>query len=137
MIRQPKSKFTAIKRIGQALGRSLKVLLFIPPVLLGVLAIYYAGQNAKAPERVPEQEQVRVLRVIKVPTVDVTPRAIGYGTAQPAKEWEAVAEVSGRIVQLHPHLEAGTFIEAGELLVQIDTTDIQLAIDRLEAEVES
>ena len=137
MIRQPKSKFTAIKRIGLALGRSLKVLLFIPPVLLGVLAIYYAGQNAKSPERVPEQEQVRVLRVIKVPTLDVTPRAVGYGTAQPAKEWEAVAEVSGRIVQLHPHLEAGTFIEAGDLLVQIDTTDTQLAIDRLEAEVES
>ena len=81
LTRPTKSKSTAIKRIGQALGRSLKVLLFIPPVLLGVLAIYYAGQNAKAPERVPEQEQVRVLRVIKVPTLDVTPRAIGYGTA--------------------------------------------------------
>ncbi len=113
------------------------MLLFIPPVLLGALAIYYASQNAKAPERIPEQEQVRVLRVIKVPTLDVTPRAVGYGTAQPAKEWEAIAEVSGRIVKLHPHLEAGTFIEAGELLVQIDTTDTQLAIDRLEAELES
>ena len=126
-----------MKKTGEALRGSLKGLLFIPPVLLGALAIYYASQNAKAPQRVPEQEEVRVLRVIQVPTLNVTPCVVGHGTAQPAKQWEAFAEVSGQIVKLHPQLQAGTFIDAGKLLVQIDTTDIQLAIDRLEAELES
>ena len=126
-----------MQRVRHVLGRFAKPFLFVPPVLLGAWAVYYAGQNGNAPERVPEQESVRVLRVIQVPTLDVTPCAVGYGAAQPAKEWQAVSEVSGRIVELHPQLEAGTFIQAGELLVQLDTTDIELAIDRLKADVES
>lgn len=127
----------AMKKFWQALGRLSKVLLFIPPVLLGGLALYFGLQNTNKPERIPEQEQTRVLRVIKVPELDVTPRAIGYGTSQPAKEWEGIAEVSGRIVELHPQLEAGTFFDSGELLVRIDTIDILLAIDRLGAKIES
>lgn len=126
-----------MKRFLQAIGRVSMKLLWIPPVVLGGLAIYFGSQNTKLPERVPEQELARVLRVIEIQPVSVIPRATGYGLAQPAKEWEAIAEVSGRVVELHPELEAGSFIEKNELLVRLDKTDIELAIDRLKAEIES
>ena len=64
------------------------------------------------------------------------PRAIGYGDSRPARIWEAVAEVKGRITELNPQLKPGAFVSAGSTLLRIDETDSKIAIARLEAEIE-
>lgn len=111
-------------------------LLFIPPVLLGIGVLIYAAQLRTGAERRPEAEVSRTLRVIPVKRMPFVPAAIGHGESRPARVWEAVAEVKGRIIELNPELKPGAFVSAGSTLLRIDETDIKIAIARLEAEIE-
>jgi membrane fusion protein, multidrug efflux system len=111
-------------------------LLFVPPVLLGIGILIFATQLRTGAERVPEEEVSRTLRVIQIGRIPFVPRAIGNGNSRPARTWEAVAEVKGRITELNPQLKPGEFVSAGSTLLRIDETDIKIAIARLEAEIE-
>ena len=76
------------------------------------------------------------MRIVRVPVVDVVPRVIGYGTAEPDRVWKAVAEVRGRVIETHPELKPGAMIRRGETLLRIDPTEYELAVARLEADIE-
>ncbi len=110
--------------------------LFLPPVLIGVLvlAVTVIRQQGVRPE--PEAEVSRVLRVIDVPKVEFVPRVLGYGTAQPGRIWQAVAEVKGRVVEVHPNLTSGMVVRAGTELLKIDPVEYELAVARLDADIE-
>ena len=76
-----------------------------------------------------------MVRYIETPLVDVVPRALGYGRAQPERVWEAVAEVSGRVLETHPRLRKGAMLAEDELLVRIDPTDYELAVSQVQADI--
>ena len=124
-----------MKKILQALQPYLMKLLILPPIIAGVIVLVIAVRNRVGPEKVPESEIARTLRVITVEQMDFQPRAIGYGTARPAQIWQAIAEVKGRVVELHPDLRSGSFVKKDEVLVRVDDTDTKLAISRLDAEI--
>lgn len=65
---------------------------------------------------------------MKVPVVDLIPRTIGYGIAEPGKVWRAVAEVRGRVVEVHPRLKAGALLKKDDLLLKTDPTEYRLAV---------
>ncbi len=113
----------------------LKRLLFLPPVLIGVVVVVIMARSPQKAERKPPQEQARDLRVIEVPAVEVVPRVIGYGTARPARVWRAVSEVGGRVLELHPGLDAGEFLQADEIALRIDPRDYELAVSQVQAEL--
>ena len=119
------------------LRRAGRLLLFLAPVALGAAAVGYAIQSREGPERVPPQERTMPVRVVTVPALDVAPRALGYGSVQPGRVWEAVAEVSGAVLYRHPELEKGAILRAGTELLRIDPTDYRLAIAQIEANVRS
>lgn len=110
-------------------------LLFVPPIVAGVLIAWFLTSRAEGPQRKPATEVARELRVITAPAVDVVPRVLGYGTAKPARVWRAVSEVGGRVITLHPRLRAGEFIAAGELAFEIDRREYELAVKRFESEL--
>lgn len=110
-------------------------LLFLPPVLVGIAVLVFFVKSGAGPERLPPVERVAPVRVITVVLVDVVPRALGYGYAEPGHVWEAVAEVGGRIVEKHPRLASGELIAGGEVILRIDPTDYLLAVERAEAQV--
>ena len=68
--------------------------------------------------------------------MDLIPRAVGFGVAEPGWVWEAVAEAKGKVVSIHPRLKSGELIEAKSVLIRIDPTEYELAVARLEASVE-
>lgn len=76
-----------------------------------------------------------MLSVIAAPEVDLVPRVLGYGTAEPGEVWRAVAEVRGRVVETHPELESGALIQAGQELLRIDPTEYELTIKQLKADI--
>lgn len=115
---------------------SWRRLLFVPPVLIGIAVLFFAAQLRTGAERIPEGEFSRTLRVIKVARMPFVPRAIGYGDSRPARIWEAVSEVKGRIIELNPALKPGAFVAAKSVLLRIDDSDIKIAIARLDAEIE-
>jgi len=117
------------------LPSTMRKWLIVPPVLLGLAVVGLLVFSRAGPERTPEQEQVRSVRVIRAVAVDAVPRAIGYGTAEPGQVWRAVAEIKGRVTKVHPQLKAGAMLKGGEVLLRIDPTEYQLAIAQLEADI--
>jgi len=114
----------------------LKKWLILPPIILGVIVFWLLTRNRPEPKRSPEKEVRRALRVIRVPKVDVVPRILGYGTAEPGQTWRAVAEVKGRAVEVHPELKSGAVISAGTELLKIDPKEYEIAVARTEANIE-
>jgi multidrug efflux pump subunit AcrA (membrane-fusion protein) len=94
-------------------------------------------QNRAAPRQAEPREIARAVRVIEVQPTRFVPRALGYGYVQPGSVWKAVAEVAGKIVFRHPELERGRLMAAGAEILRIDPADYELAIARLEANLES
>ncbi|MES9845093.1 MAG: efflux RND transporter periplasmic adaptor subunit [Candidatus Sedimenticola sp. PURPLELP] len=107
------------------------------PILIGVVAIAFLKKNKMEPVQEPITEKPRLVRVIPVPSLTISPKATGHGTVQPGRTWEAVAQVKGRIVEKHPKLEKGAFLEEGSLILRIDPTDYELAIAQAEADIQA
>ena len=105
--------------------------LVVPPVLIGIALFGWLVLHTGEPERAAPQEQARVLRVIAAPSVDVIPRVLGYGTAQPARVWRAVAEVEGRVVDVHPELGSGAFLKTDDVVLKIDPREYELTVSQL------
>ncbi|MDA3918103.1 MAG: efflux RND transporter periplasmic adaptor subunit [Deltaproteobacteria bacterium] len=116
--------------------RYLKRLLMILPIVIAVLVVAYLLMHRANPVRKPVGEAVRTLRVIKAPLVELVPSAKGYGVAEPGQIWEAVAEVKGTVLSIHPRLKSGELIDAKSVLILIDPTEYELSVARLEASIE-
>ena len=119
------------------LRRAGRLLLFLVPVVLGAAVVGYAIQVREGPQRLPPEERTTPVRVVTVPAVDVVPRALGYGSVNPGRIWEAVGEVSGTVIHRHPELEKGAILRAGTELLRIDPTDHRLAVAQIEANIRS
>jgi hypothetical protein len=70
--------------------------------------------------------------------VEALPRDVAlwvrtHGSVEPAREIDLVAEVTGRVRLLAPALEPGGFFQSGELLVELERADAELAVERSEA----
>jgi RND family efflux transporter MFP subunit len=57
------------------------------------------------------------------------------GTVVPRTESQLVVEVPGRVVRISPDLVSGGFFEAGEVLLEIDPRDLELAVAQAELDV--
>lgn len=120
----------------KSINKILKGVLIILPIAAAVLVVAYLVTHKPGPTRKQGKEVIRTLRVIEAPSVNLVPRAVGYGVAEPGWVWEVVAEVKGTVASIHPRLKSGELIEAKSVLIQIDSTEYELAVARLEASVE-
>jgi len=105
------------------------------PILAGLVILVLLKKNQSEPLQVTAKEHARLVRVMTVFETTVIPQAIGHGSVRPAKTWEAVAQVKGKILQKHSELKKGAILEADSLLLQIDPADYQLAIAQSEADI--
>lgn len=109
--------------------------LFIPPVVVGVAIVMWMRGTDRPLKRIPPAESVRTLRVIPARAIAVVPRVTGYGTAQPAQVWRAVAEVQGHVTEVSPGLRPGAFIRQGDIVLRIDRREYDLVLSRVDAEI--
>ncbi len=84
------------------LKRHIGKLLAVIPIALALLIVVTWVASKEEPQQKEIPESVRTMRVIKVPRTDLIPRAIGFGVAEPERIWRAMAEVKGRVVEVHP-----------------------------------
>lgn len=110
---------------------------FIPAALVGVAVLVLAVVLRKPPVRHGQAERAQAVRVMPAPQVTVIPRAVGQGVVRPGRVWQAVAEVAGRIAELHPNLRKGAFIRQGEVVVTLDAAEYRLAVARYDAALRS
>ena len=124
-----------MKKLLAAMKAFVSPILFAVPIVAGGLLLFWASMNRSTPEKLPEEELARALRVLEIKPLTIVPRAIGFGESSPSQFFQATAEVKGKIKELHPELKAGSFIREGELLIAIDTSDIEISIQKLKAEI--
>ena len=113
-----------------------KRLLIVPPVVLATGALVYLTQTRQPPKVRTESESARALSVIAAPVLEIEPRIVGFGTAAYAKKWRAVAQVAGRILEVHPELRPGAIIKAADVLLKIEDADYRSAAAELTASME-
>ncbi|MDO3380240.1 efflux RND transporter periplasmic adaptor subunit [Geoalkalibacter halelectricus] len=113
----------------------LRSLLILPPLLLAAGVFLLAMGTREAPERPEPVEPRTPARFLTVPKVDVVPQVIAFGEVRPPRIWNAIAEVPGRIVFIHPDLLVGGFIPSGAVLVRIDPLPYQLALAQAQAQL--
>ncbi len=109
--------------------------LFIPALALGVIALVWLVGNRAKPEQTALTEASHAVRAIAVPSVTVIPRYLGRGSVAPGQVWSGELQVSGRVLSIHPNLKKGAVIQADEVLVEIESSDYELAIARAEASI--
>ena len=111
--------------------------LALVPLVIGIAASGLLMRTQGEPEHTPEREVARPVRVIAVPSVAAVPRAVGYGSVAPGTTWQAIAEVGGRVVEVHERLEVGEILRAGTVLLRIDRTDYDLALAEAKADLQA
>ena len=115
----------------------LKQLLILPAILIGVVILVLLVRNSAQPVRMVESEQATAVRVISVPEITIAPQLMATGNVQPSRVWSGIAQVSGKVTELHPRLKRGALIRQGEMLLQIDPRNYELAITQAEAGLEA
>lgn len=100
--------------------------------VLGVVAVAGAAfawlllTGQPAPQEQPVAAATPV-EVIEVRARRMRPSITAHGSLEPARQLVLPAQVGGRVVSVHPALELGGMIAAGETIVQIEKDDFALA----------
>jgi multidrug efflux system membrane fusion protein len=121
-------------RTRQSIWRKL---LIIVPLAAGVGLLAFAIKSRKPPAQNPVVERASHVRVIEAAAVPVSPQVTGYGAVKPARVWNAITQVSGKITYVHPNLKKGGLIAADTIIARIDTADFTMAIAEAKANIEA
>ena len=117
---------------GVAGAASTRLLPLIVVVLGGAWAWWLI---ATAPEQDKATPEPLVPRVA-VQSIDRVQRPViieAFGTVTPSREVVLAPEVEGRVVSMHPALQPGGLVSAGEVLLSLDPADYQIALTAAEA----
>jgi len=113
----------------------LKIILPIIMLLLGGAGAY--GLIATKPVLEPEKttDTIPVVTVIKAQPQTLQLNVSSQGIVKPRHELDLSAEVSGKVVYLHPNFVAGGFFNKNDVLVRIDSRNTDAAIVQAQAQI--
>lgn len=107
---------------------------FLSFLLLGIV-ILGAGWFALRTMGTEESDESDILESVAVERGDVVRKVMFVGTVQPVRLTEVKSEVSGRITKVL--VEDGEAVEMGQLLLELDRTEIESEIESLTREMVS
>lgn len=105
-------------------------------VLLIAAGTAWAMIELRPSRLVPAQPPtVPAVEVIRVEPHTLKLNVMSQGVVTPREQIDLIAEVAGKVVQIHPALASGGFFDAGDLLLMIDPRDYDLAIVAAQAKI--
>lgn len=115
---------------------------FLTALTLGLLVyaahlVTGAIQHRLANERPAPPPRERVFTVNVLPAVLTTERPVieSFGEIRSRRTLELRAAAGGRVIELASEFETGGSVKSGQLLVQIDPSDAQTALSRVEVDL--
>ncbi|MEM7164226.1 MAG: efflux RND transporter periplasmic adaptor subunit [Planctomycetota bacterium] len=117
-------------------GFLLGLLRFLVPVVIIAVGIIGARIMMAGRQDPPRAERdARATFVETIPVVAQTRRVTlsAYGTVQADRSVDLQAQVAGRVTEQSDQLQRGGIVKAGDMLVQIDRSDYELALQQEEA----
>ena len=117
--------------------KSLVLNVILPvAVLVGTGATIRAFMSSRpATPQAPPAPTGQVVNAIAVERAPARADVKAVGRVKPARELTVLPEVAGRLVELHPELQPGGVIRAGETLVKIDDRPYRMQVAQQEANV--
>lgn len=100
--------------------------LLIPGVLVGFLILVISIVFKSPPIEGPKIDKARLVSVQALALQSTAPAILAFGRVQPKNSWQAIAEVSGKVIYRHPELESGRLLMAGTLVLTIDPFEYEL-----------
>lgn len=119
------------------MNRVAKTVLPIIIILFGVLAAWQLMANSPKAQHKSAENLAPLVKTMKVSPQDVRIPIHTQGTVEPRTSISLAAEVSGKIVKTATQFAKGGFFRKGDVLLNIDPEEYQLAITRAEANVAS
>lgn len=113
---------------------NLKPLLILPPLAIGILG-FMAMNRAEAPPVETREESRLTVRVTPVEAGPLDVTATGYGRVEAVRNWTAVSQVAGRVIDGLDDLSEGALVDEGTVVLQIDPTDYELAVQKAQANI--
>ncbi len=115
------------------MNKALKVVLPIILLVAAGFSLYLFIKFKKVPPRRASHMKgplvtVEIARRVKAPVV-----IEGFGTVHPVHTLDLVPQVSGKVVAVSKNFINGGFVKQGEVLVQIERVDYEIALKRAEA----
>ena len=105
--------------------------------LLGLIILLVLVKSKPDPQLKSQLENSPLVEVEKAQIRNLKMSIEGYGRAQSKESWQAVAEVSGRVIYRHPDLEKGRMLPAGTVALKIDPVDYQLKLAQAKSDLQS
>lgn len=105
--------------------------------LLGFIILVILVKSKPAPQLKSESKLAPLVEVEKAKVRKLQLFMEGYGRAYSKESWQAVAEVSGRVIYRHPDLEKGSMLPAGTVVLKIDPVDYQLKLAQAKSDLNS
>ena len=104
-------------------------------LLLGTVGMAALASMRKPPAEAKPTERTLKVAVQRAEARDVAVSITGYGEVHVLNEVSIAPEVSGRVVGVHPRLDEGEAIGAGEILFAVDARNYQAAMDEARSNV--
>lgn len=110
-------------------------------VALIILAVGAMGAMAFVNMRTPPKQKAVEEQMLRVEVIEVHPQNVpvsikGFGEAKARDIVHIIPEVAGNVVEIHPRLEVGEVVPAGELLFKIDPRNYQSLYDQALAQAQ-
>ena len=102
----------------------------------GAVVAYLLVTHSSPTQGEPMPAIPRVLAPPLAPVSDYTVRVVGYGSARPKVEVAITPEVSGKVVRKADSFLPGKYVQAGQMLLEIEKTDFQQAADAAGRQIE-
>lgn len=105
-------------------------------ILAALGALYLINSTEPTAEReAATLRRAMLVEVVEAEYGDFQPVIVETGTVAPEKEIQLAPQVGGRVVAVHPDFAPGGFIQAGEVLLEIEAADYENRIAERENEL--
>ncbi|WP_428355087.1 efflux RND transporter periplasmic adaptor subunit [Methyloprofundus sp.] len=121
-----------------SLFKNLTLRRYFPIALLACLIVAVALVKLQPKmQHEPSAGLITPVNVIEVKAYEVRPAIRGFGTVEPDILLDAKAEISGKIIYVHPQLRNGSILMKDIVIMRIEPDDYQLALQQAQATVAS
>ncbi len=116
----------------------MRRLKWILPILVILVAVFLSKGIKHSRPETPVTASVTKLpsvRAIRPKQASYSPHIVSQGTVRPKRAIQLVPEVAGKIIWVSPNFSNGGSFNKGEVLIRIDPSNYQFAIERARANV--
>ncbi len=110
-----------------------KLIACVAIIVVGVMITALLISQRKPPAHAPIEERPLRVQVKSVRFEEARVDITGYGEVRARDVANVSAGIAGKVVAIHPRLEVGEIIRAGEVLFKIDPRDYQARVDEIHA----